>query len=127
MQITIDGVAPEPPFSQIGSQITAAIGTGELTVGNRLPTIRRLATDLGVAPGTVARAYRELEVRGLLETRGRHGTFVADPEEQRAHHRRQLADLADAYASTTARLGIRPADASDLIDQALRRRGQSAG
>ncbi len=77
-------------------------------------------TTASVAPGTVARAYRELETQGLLETRGRHGTFVSDPAEARNLHRRELSDLAESYARTAARHGVRPAVALDLIDQALR-------
>jgi DNA-binding transcriptional regulator YhcF (GntR family) len=120
MRIVIDRSTSKPPFSQVSSQIAAAVGTGELTVGTRLPTVRSLAEDLGVAPGTVARSYRELEAQGLLETRGRHGTFVADPIQERTRHRREVANLAEVYATTATRLGIRPTDALDLVDQALR-------
>jgi len=120
MRIVIDRMTAEPPFSQVSSQIAAAVDTGELGVGTRLPTVRKLAGELGVAPGTVARAYRELEVRGLVDTRGRHGTFVADPTEQRARHRRELAELAATYAESAARFGMRPDAALDLVDQALR-------
>jgi DNA-binding transcriptional regulator YhcF (GntR family) len=119
MRIVIDRDAGEPPFSQVRSQIEAAVSTGELPVGTRLPTVRKLADTLGVATGTVARAYRELEMRGSIDTRGRHGTFVSDPAEDRTRHRRQLAELAVIYARTAAHYGIRPADAIDLIDQAL--------
>jgi DNA-binding transcriptional regulator YhcF (GntR family) len=120
MRIVIDHLTAEPPFSQVRSQIASAIGTGELTVGTRLPTVRSLAEELGVAPGTVARAYRELEVGGLVDTRGRHGTFVSDPAGERTRHRRELAELAADYAATAARFGMRPGTALDLVDQALR-------
>ena len=75
--IVIDPSSPVPPFEQLRSQIVAEIAADELVPGERLPTVRRLAEDLGVAPGTVARAYRELETAGFIETRGRNGTFVA--------------------------------------------------
>ncbi|GAA2958936.1 MULTISPECIES: GntR family transcriptional regulator [Microbacterium] len=78
--IIIDPTSPTPPFEQLRTQYVAAIASGELPPGSRLPTVRRLAGDLGLAPGTVARAYRELETTGLIETRGRHGTFVSVDE-----------------------------------------------
>jgi DNA-binding transcriptional regulator YhcF (GntR family) len=66
-----------PPFEQVRSQIVAAIDSGQLEPGAQLPTVRKLAGDLGLAANTVAKAYRELEMAGLIETRGRHGSFVA--------------------------------------------------
>ena len=78
--IVIDPASPTPPFEQLRAQYVAAIASGELPPGSRLPTVRRLAGDLGLAPGTVARAYRELETTGLIETRGRYGTFVSVDE-----------------------------------------------
>ncbi len=75
--VDIDLESPVPPFEQVKEQITAAIEAGSLEPADRLPTVRQLATDLGLAANTVARSYRELELAGLVETRGRHGTFVA--------------------------------------------------
>lgn len=66
-----------PPYEQIRAQIASLITMGALTPGTRLPTVRRLAADLGIAAGTVARAYRELEQAGLLDTGRRNGTVVA--------------------------------------------------
>lgn len=120
VQIVIDRSSSRAPFSQVISQIAAAVGTGDLEVGARLPPVRDLAAQLGVAPGTVARAYRELEISGLVDTRGRHGTYVSDPEMERTVHRRRLADLAATYARTATQFGIRPSEAIDLVDQALR-------
>lgn len=120
MRIAIDRRSSDPPFVQIRSQIAGAIRTGEFPVGGRLPTVRSLADQLGLAPGTIARAYRELEGQGLVDTRGRHGTYVADPAEGRARHRRELSELATAYARMAARFGIPAAVAMDLVDQAMR-------
>ena len=75
--VDLDPESPVPPFEQVKAQIAAAIEAGSLEPADRLPTVRQLATDLGLAANTVARSYRELELAGLLETRGRHGTFVA--------------------------------------------------
>ncbi|MGK3956825.1 GntR family transcriptional regulator [Arthrobacter sp. R4] len=75
--ISVDLRSATPPYEQIRSQISSLIATGALPVGSRLPTVRSLAADLGIAAGTVARAYKELEAAGLLESRRRNGTVVA--------------------------------------------------
>jgi DNA-binding transcriptional regulator YhcF (GntR family) len=67
------------PWRQVHDQIGALAAAGVLLPGRQLPTIRQLARDLGLSPGTVARAYRELEAAGVLHTARRHGTVVADP------------------------------------------------
>jgi len=74
--LNVNTTSPVPPYEQIREQISSMVGSGVLPSGTRLPTIRQLARDLGLAGGTVARAYRELESNGAIETRGRHGTFV---------------------------------------------------
>lgn len=82
--IVLDPRSPTPPYEQIRSQIAAHIEGEQLRAGERLPTVRRLAQDLGLAINTVARAYRELELAGLVETRGRAGTFVTGSDVERA-------------------------------------------
>jgi GntR family transcriptional regulator len=77
--ISVDLRSATPPYEQIRSQISSLIATGTLTAGSRLPTVRSLATDLGIAAGTVGRAYKELEAAGLIESRRRNGTVVAQP------------------------------------------------
>lgn len=74
--IVIEPKSPTPPFEQLRRQIAAMIDTEQLPPGSKLPPVRRLAEDLGLAPNTVARAYRELEQAELIETRGRHGTSI---------------------------------------------------
>ena len=101
--LTITTKSPTPPFEQLRLQLLEQIRSGELAAGTRLPTVRRLAEDLGIAPNTVARTYRELESDGFIETRGRNGTLVSaqgDPTEQQG----QLA--ARAYAERITALGI---------------------
>ena len=78
MIITVDPADREPPYQQIRVQVLAAIAANTLPSLTRLPTIRQLAADLDLAANTVARAYRELEADGAIETRGRKGTFVRD-------------------------------------------------
>lgn len=115
--ITIDPSSATPPFEQLRTQIIDAVATGTLPVGERLPTVRKLAADLELAPGTVARAYRELEAAGVIETRGRNGTFI------RAHgdvRTQQLQQAAAAFAATVQDLHADPLTALDLVRAALR-------
>jgi DNA-binding transcriptional regulator YhcF (GntR family) len=112
----IDPVGALPPFEQLKAQVIARIDAGELIAGTRLPAVRQLATDLGIAPNTVARAYRELESDGFLETRGRNGTIVKAKGGDAA----ALLQLdAQAYAARAAALGIAPADALEFVRRAL--------
>lgn len=75
-RIEIDITSPVPPYEQIRAQVAGLVAAGLLRTGDRLPTVRTLAADLGVATGTVARAYRELEGAGLVTSRRRLGTVV---------------------------------------------------
>lgn len=75
--LVIDPRSAVPPFEQLRVQLFEQVKSGALVAGAKLPTVRRLAEDLGLAPNTVARTYRELETAGLIETRGRNGSFVA--------------------------------------------------
>jgi DNA-binding transcriptional regulator YhcF (GntR family) len=77
MRVSVDTDDPTPPYEQIRGQVARLIEAGQLAVGERLPTVRQLAGDLRVAPGTVARAYKELEAAGHVETRRAAGTRVA--------------------------------------------------
>jgi len=104
--ITIDATSPVPPYEQLRVQLAGQISQRVLPVGARLPTVRALATDLGLAVNTVARAYRELEAAGLIETRGRAGSFVAAAGER---SRERALHAAEEYAATVAALGLDPA------------------
>lgn len=77
MILAVDPASHVPPYEQVRAQVQGLVEAGGLAPGTRLPTVRRLADDLGLAANTVARAYRELEQSGVVVTRGRHGTFVA--------------------------------------------------
>lgn len=76
--IELDLDSAVPPAEQIRARVATLVHTGRLAPGTRLPSVRALAADLGIAPGTVARAYKELEASGVLEAAGRRGTVVAD-------------------------------------------------
>jgi len=114
--IVIDAGSAVPPFEQLRSQLARQIQERTLAVGTRLPTVRQLAADLGLAVNTVGRSYRELEEAGLIETRGRAGSFVsAAGEEGRERARRAAAD----YAAVIASVGIEPGEAIRIVQAAL--------
>jgi GntR family transcriptional regulator len=102
MQISIDVGDPVPVFAQLVNQIRDAVRRGELKPGTALPAIRQLALDLVINPNTVAKAYRVLERDNVIETRGRHGSFVH--REGRKHSKVELSSqavpvLAEAVAA----------------------------
>jgi GntR family transcriptional regulator len=88
--LTLDPDDPTPPYEQLRRQLADLIAAGQLGLGDRLPPLRQLAGDLGVAVGTVARTYRELEQEGLLTSRRGGGTRVAAAGRAPAKDRRQL-------------------------------------
>ena len=103
----IDSESSAPLFDQLRTAVIAAVRDGRLAAGTRLPTVRELAGELGLAVNTVARAYRELESAGIVETRGRRGTFIArcDPADA------AMAAAAHDYAQTARGLGLGEQDA----------------
>ena len=78
-ELRVDLTSPVPVYEQIRSQVAALVAVGGLRPGDRLPASRDLARDLGIAVGTVQRAYRELEATGVVTSRRRVGTVVAEP------------------------------------------------
>jgi DNA-binding transcriptional regulator YhcF (GntR family) len=114
--LSVDPSAAEPPYEQLRRQLAVAIDAGRLRAGEPLPTVRRLAADLSLAPNTVARAYRELEQAGLVRTEGRRGTRVSDRGDARA----QAEAAARDYAVTVRRLGVDAGEALKLARRALR-------
>jgi DNA-binding transcriptional regulator YhcF (GntR family) len=114
--ITIDTGSPVPPFEQLRMQLADQARSGELAAGTRLPTVRKLAQDLGLAPNTVARAYRELEADGFISTRGRNGSFVSA---QGDAAEKQAQEAARAYADRIQKLGIPLPQALTYVTAAL--------
>ena len=123
MILRVDPSSAVPPFEQIRGQIAAMIGSGVLADSQRLPTIRQLAVDLGLAGGTVARAYRELERDGLIRSRRRHGTVVtangAGSHADEADRARRLLEAAGAFAVQARQLGVDPRNAFDAALKSL--------
>lgn len=113
--LRVDPTDAVPPFEQVRRQVTAQAASGALPPGQRLPTVRALADQLGLAVNTVARAYRELERDGVVVTRGRSGTFVAVRGEDREREGRVAAR---EYLRRAHELGLTPADALRLVREA---------
>lgn len=114
--IAVDGGSAVPPFEQVRAQLAAQIADGLLVPGTRLPTVRQLADDLGLAVNTVARSYRELEAAGMVETRGRGGTVVTTGGDQA---RERLLGAAQRYAALARDIGLSADEALRLVGTAL--------
>lgn len=114
-RIKLDPSSGVPVYRQIIDQVTAATASGALGWGDQLPTVRGLAVDLAINPNTVIRAYRELELRGIIDTQQGTGTFIRQrkPEADYAERQRRLAQLAQDFA---ARAGADNFTVDDLIE-----------
>lgn len=111
--VSLDPASPDPPFEQVRTQLAAQVADGRLEPGERLPTVRALAGEVGLAVNTVARVYRELEADGVVATEGRRGTFVragGAPDDLRA--------AAAEYAARARAAGTSRAEALRLVDDA---------
>jgi DNA-binding transcriptional regulator YhcF (GntR family) len=113
--VQVDPGAEKPLFDQLRMQIIDGIRNGRLSPGTRLPTVRELAGQVGLAVNTVARSYRELESAGVLETRGRYGTFVARADPADA----AMAAAANSFVEAARALGIGKSDALRYLDTAF--------
>jgi GntR family transcriptional regulator len=116
--IRIDPSSPAAPYEQLRTQVAAMTVTGELAAGQKLPTVRQLAADLGLAPNTVARAYRELEADGVISTQGRRGTFVSSAALDSPDDSAVAVARAAAVSFTEAarRSGLSLAEATRLVE-----------
>ncbi|CAM5607477.1 GntR family transcriptional regulator [Streptomyces atroolivaceus] len=117
LKIAVDPDSATAPYEQLRAQLSEQARSGALPVGYRLPTVRGLAGELGLAANTVAKAYRALETDGVIETRGRNGTFVAAAGDAATRH---AATAAREYAEQAQRLGLSRADALALAEDAVR-------
>ncbi|MEU4519658.1 GntR family transcriptional regulator [Amycolatopsis sp. NPDC024027] len=119
MKIVVDTENGVPPWRQVHDQVIRAVTAGALPEGARLPPIRQLARDLGLASGTVARAYRELEAAGWVATAGARGTVVTLPS-GRPDRAALLAAAAAEFASQARDLGADEDTALDAVRAAYR-------
>lgn len=105
-----------PVYRQIIDQVRSGIATGSLAAGDQLPTVRQLAVDLAINPNTVVRAYRELELGGLLETHQGTGTFISQKKvvKDRGERERHLTQIVRDFV---ARAGAAGFTVDDLLEQ----------
>jgi GntR family transcriptional regulator len=119
----LDNASGVPVYRQIIDQVQAGIATGTLNVGHQIPTVRQVAVDLAINPNTVMRAYRELEIRGVLDTQQGTGTFIAPQRQQIGDdddRARRLDRLIDEFAARAGSGGF----TLEEILQALKERGK---
>ncbi|WP_309133641.1 GntR family transcriptional regulator [Cellulomonas sp.] len=115
--VRIDVTSAVPHYEQLRSQLAALITAGALADGERLPTVRALAHDLGIAPGTVARTYRDLEAGGLVLTRRKVGTVVTAPPA--ALDRAAVTEAAERFVRLARDHGLDDAAVRDAVAAAL--------
>lgn len=113
MRVAVDPSAPVAPFEQLRGQIAAQVADGTLPAGTRLPTVRALAGELGLAVNTVARVYRELEADGVVRTAGRNGTVVSPS----AGDTPAAREAARAFVAEMRRSGLTMAEATLLVEE----------
>ncbi len=128
MIVSVDTSSAVPAYEQIRAQVTALADSGALPARTRLPSVRQLAADLGVAPGTVAKAYQQLEEAGITTAHRRRGTLISDrttsSEEDRLESLRAAAVI---YAETARLLNVDAERATDLLAQAFTAPSTTAG
>ena len=119
MKPVIDNQSGVPFYRQIIEQLKFAISRGELAPGDRLPTVRQLAVDLSINPNTVVRAYRQLEIEGVLETQQGSGTFVGSqvPEIDQLERQRMLDQILTDMIARASSYGFTPTDLLDGLRQ----------
>jgi len=115
-----------PVYRQLIDQVRGGVASGSLNAGDQLPTVRQLAVDLAINPNTVLRAYRELELGGMLETHQGTGTFVAKkkPEKNNAERERQLTQMAGEFAARAGAAGFSVEDLLERLREMVPDRGQ---
>jgi len=115
-QFGLDLHSGVPVYRQIIDQVIGSIAASALAGGDQLPTVRQLAVDLAINPNTVIRAYRELEIRGVLETQQGTGTFISHQKVERdaAERQRRLSQLVGELA---ARAGSEGFTVEEIIEQ----------
>jgi|SRR5215469_511573 len=115
-QFRLDLHSGVPVYRQIIDQVIGGIAAGALETGDQLPTVRQLAVDLSINPNTVIKAYRELEIRGVLETQQGTGTFISHqkPKRDDADRQRRLTQLVGEFI---ARAGSAGFTVEELLEQ----------
>jgi GntR family transcriptional regulator len=126
-QFRLDPVSGVPVYRQLIDQVSSALASGALSAGTQLPTVRQVAVELSINPNTVLRAYREMEIRGILDTQQGSGTYVADRQvtEDEAARDQRLSRLAAECASRAGAEGLTVAELvkrlQEISDEPARR------
>ena len=125
MRLVLDSHSGVPFYRQIIDQVQFAIANGTLAAGDRLPTVRQLAVDLKINPNTVARAYQELEIKGVVNTQMGTGTFIGNEkvEISAPERKRMLDQICTELLSRASSYGL---TVSEVVE-ALRERGEEGG
>ena len=113
-QFRLDNASGIPVYRQIIDRITGAIASGSLPPGTQLPTVRQVAVDLQINPNTVVRAYRELEIRGIIQTQQGVGTFISQKPVERDELERR-ARLERLASDVVARAGLEGFTLAELL------------
>ena len=115
----LDGHSGVPVYRQLIDQVQGAIASGALKSGDQLPTVRLVAVELAINPNTVMRAYREMEIRGILDTQQGTGTFISDRQSEptREERERQLAQLVGEFVSRAGAAGLTVDQLIDALQQ----------
>jgi GntR family transcriptional regulator len=123
-EFRLDPHSAVPVYRQLIDQVMGGMAAGALAAGHQLPTVRQVAVDLSINPNTVVRAYRELEIRGVLETQQGTGTFISHQKVKRddVERERQLSQL---VADFVARAGAAGFTIDDLLEQLYERQNGS--
>lgn len=118
-RFSIDAHSGVPLYRQIIDQVLVAVSSGALHPGDQLPTVRQVAVDLSINPNTVMRAYREMEIRGLLTTQQGTGTFISAKPAERddGERRRRLAQLAGEFAARVGSEGYALREALECLHE----------
>lgn len=124
----LDSSTGVPFYRQIIDQVLLAVGDGRLKPGTQLPTVRQLAVDLSVNLNTVAKAYREMEIRGIVQTQQGTGTFIASRTGAKTREKRKaLQDLVDRLLANAEALGVPMEDVVEaLVERVEKARGREA-
>jgi GntR family transcriptional regulator len=116
-RFSLDNQSGVPVYRQIIDQVQSGIATGALGPGHQLPTVRQVAVDLAINPNTVLRAYRELEIRGVLETQQGTGTFISHRKVEQNHseRERQLEQLVSEFVARAGAGGFTLQDVAEVL------------
>jgi GntR family transcriptional regulator len=121
LEFRLDDASGVPVYRQIIDQVLGGMATGALKPGDQLPTVRQVAVDLAINPNTVQRAYREMEIRGVLETQQGTGTFISQQKVKRdeAERQRQLSQLVSDFVARAGAAGFTVQELLEAIHESI--------